>query len=355
MKRTDQSLLEQMQVTHFEIMRRKELFAVSDEDEARLKNAKPVILAALDEIVEEFYEAQTNTSEIALLIGDSDTLRKLKLAQRDYIISLFSGQYDLNYINSRLRIGMVHKRIGVGPHLYLAAVQSLSKMLRKVLDDGMPEDPEKESTLSAVQKIIMFDVSYVFDTYIRSMVAEVENAKQKSDSYASVLEDMVRKRTSELEQLSRTDPLTGLLNMRLFDETVRIMLRSAKRRNEPIAAVYIDINDFKAINDTHGHKYGDDILKLVANAIKEVTRLEDLAFRCGGDEFIVLLANSSSVGGEKWKQRLLAEMSKEKNAPSIACGIVHTGPGDYMEFEDLVTQADQKMYEDKNNAKTQVQ
>lgn len=71
------------------------------------------------EIVDEFYQRQVEDEEISLLIGDASTLNRLSNAQRKYIIDLFSGTYDSEYVNNRLRISMVHKHIGVEPKLYL--------------------------------------------------------------------------------------------------------------------------------------------------------------------------------------------------------------------------------------------
>lgn len=104
MKRTDKSLLEQMQISDAEISRRMTLLDLLTAQQA-------VIEDSIDDIVDEFYEAQTAVDEIALLIGDAETLARLRAAQRMYVIDLFRGIYDSEYVNNRLRIGMVHKRI----------------------------------------------------------------------------------------------------------------------------------------------------------------------------------------------------------------------------------------------------
>ena len=121
----------------------------------------------------------------------------------------------------------------------------------------------------------MFDVSFVFETYIRSLVSEIEISKDKSDSYARILEE----KTKQLEAVSRTDPLTGLLNIRFLSEMLTKALRNAKRRAERLTMVYIDVNDFKAINDTLGHQRGDEVLRAVAQSIAQVSRMEDHCFR----------------------------------------------------------------------------
>ncbi len=133
MRRTDKTLLEQMEISDVEILRRLELLSLNKEALNLLVSNKLIIEENIDVIVDEFYEKQTEIDEISLLIGDADTLRRLRTAQRKYVIDLFSGNYDSEYINNRLRIGLVHKRIGVEPKLYLSAVRSLKEIITKTL------------------------------------------------------------------------------------------------------------------------------------------------------------------------------------------------------------------------------
>ena len=125
MRRTQQTLLEQMQLGDIEIARRKQLLGLDEDGLHLLSSQRALIEDNIDIIVDEFYEKQTEIDEISLLIGDADTLKRLRSAQRIYVLNLFSGRYDSEYVNNRLRIGMVHKRIGVEPKLYLSAVWSL--------------------------------------------------------------------------------------------------------------------------------------------------------------------------------------------------------------------------------------
>ena len=137
----------------------------------------------------------------------------------------------------------------------------------------------------------MFDITLIFETYIRSLIIEVETAKAKSDQYALSLEEKVRERTEQLDKLAQLDPLTGLLNTRQLDEILTKTLRIAQRQKESITAVYMDVNDFKPINDREGHQRGDEVLQSVGQIIKGCARLEDYCFRYGGDEFFVILKN----------------------------------------------------------------
>jgi len=353
MKQTDQTLLEQMRITEFDIENRKTLLALTDDDFTLLKNYKPVIEARVDALVEDFYQQQTSVAEIALLIGDADTLERLKNAQSRYVLDLFSGLYDLEYVNNRLRIGLVHKRIGVEPKLYLSAINTLKNLLLDIIFETLSEKSERRATIMALDKLLLFDITLVFETYIRSLVSEIEISKKKSEQYACALEEKVRERTQQLEELTRVDSLTGLLNVRYLNETLTRTLRIAERRAEPVSIAYLDINDFKIINDTQGHLCGDNILRAVGAAIKQISRAEDSCFRYGGDEFCLVLPNCrEEQAREIYMTRLNAELKKSSKNVALSIGIVQTGPEKFGEPDALVQQADEKMYAAKKASKT---
>ncbi|WP_054773970.1 protoglobin domain-containing protein [Methylogaea oryzae] len=214
MRATERTLSEQMRITDISIARRRKLLGLTDGDLHLLYSAKQAIDNNLEAIVDEFYERQTQIDEIALLIGDLDTMRRLRMAQCGYVSNLFSGVIDMEYINDRLRIGLVHKRIGVKPKLYLSGIDTLSDILWKYIAAHSQNQAVTLATLQALRKILHFDVTLVFDTYIRSLVAEVEVAVQRAETYALGLEAKVAERTQELERLSTHDSLTGLYNHR---------------------------------------------------------------------------------------------------------------------------------------------
>lgn len=105
--------------------------------------------------------------------------------------------------------------------------------------------------------------------------------------------DAAQKRISSLEQLATTDDMTGLLNRRGFNEAFeRELDRTNRRVSEGGLLIMIDLDNFKAINDTYGHAAGDEALKLVAETLKRQIRTMDVAARMGGDEFVLLFANA---------------------------------------------------------------
>jgi diguanylate cyclase len=352
MKQTEQTLLEQMRITEFEVAKRKVLLALTEKEFKLLYGCKSFIVTKLETLIDDFYETQTSIPEIALLIGDADTLNRLKNAQKAYILGLFSGVYDLEYVNNRLRIGLVHKRIGVEPKLYLSAISTLKGLLVEIISQELEGKNVLIETLSALDKLFLFDITLVFETYIRSMLAEIESSKEKSERYAMELEAKVATRTQELEMLSRVDALTGLLNVRTLHETLVKALRAAQRRSEPICVVYIDINDFKIINDTQGHHRGDEILRVVGASIKNVSRLVDSCFRYGGDEFCIILPDCSKEEGQEiYVKRLQDELGKNIENVKLSIGIAQTGPDEFVEAEVLIRTADELMYAHKKEFK----
>lgn len=343
-----QTLLQQMRMTDLEVQRRKELLQFTRRDADALVKCKALIRREIDDIVARFYEVQTSIDEIALLIGDADTLRRLQGSQRRYILDLFGGTYDLDYVNNRLRIGLVHKRIGVEPKLYLSAVHVLRELLTEALRCWPLEDDTREAALTALDKLLYFDVTLVFETYIRSLLAEIEVAKEKSEQYARSLEAKVIERTHALDRLTRTDPLTGVYNRRVFDEVLTREVQAAQRRRFPLSLVYIDVDNFKEINDRLGHQRGDEVLSTLGEILRSASRSVDACFRYGGDEFCIILPDcTEKEAKEHFCERVRALAAEEVPEVTLSIGFAQTGPETYDAPDALLARADANMYEAK--------
>jgi diguanylate cyclase (GGDEF)-like protein len=104
-------------------------------------------------------------------------------------------------------------------------------------------------------------------------------------------------RIARLEQVASTDPLTGLLNRRGFQEAFRRTLAGTRRYDESGVLLYADLDGFKLINDTYGHAAGDAMLRHVAQVLSEVVRATDYVARIGGDEFAILLTRAARDDG----------------------------------------------------------
>ena len=347
MRRTDKTLLEQMQISDVEIGRRMDLLGLDKPALDLLASHNVLIEEHIDEIVDEFYKRQTEIDEISLLIGDADTLARLRAAQRRYVLDLFAGHYDSEYVNNRLRIGLVHKRIGVEPKLYLSAVRTLKEILIRTLSKCITESSVFCETSEALDKLIYFDTTLVFDTYIDSLVEEIRSAKNRTEIYAKSLEDKVAERTQQLEQQAKLDALTNLYNHRAMKDLMRREMARCKRHHIPLSMIYFDIDNFKYINDTFGHSKGDEVLKFIGKLLPDILRREDVPSRCGGDEFCILLCNCKLENAEKICQKIIKDFTGKYPDFSLSMGIATTTPNDLIDDNELLKMADEKMYEAK--------
>jgi diguanylate cyclase (GGDEF)-like protein/PAS domain S-box-containing protein len=155
----------------------------------------------------------------------------------------------------------------------------------------------------------------------------------------------------QLERLSRTDSLTGLLNRRAFVDEVGRRISLAKRNQRRAALLYIDLDNFKAINDTLGHGLGDDALLLVSEHLTESSRASDVLARLGGDEFALWLDDADHNGGET-KARTLsdadalsAKIPSVENYPfALSIGVANFDPNTGETLDCLMERADRAMY-----------
>ena len=168
---------------------------------------------------------------------------------------------------------------------------------------------------------------------------------------------VLKSKAGELEQLSVTDALTGLLNRRYLDKRLIEEIQRSKRHRFPMSLMMLDIDGFKSYNDTFGHPAGDRALKIVANVLQDILRGADVAARYGGEEFAILLPQTTSseaaVIAERLRQRVEhTEFPKRKITVSIgiaACSNDVDTPGD------IIGAADHALYEAKNHGRNNVQ
>ncbi len=153
------------------------------------------------------------------------------------------------------------------------------------------------------------------------------------------------------QRLAQSDLLTGLCNRRAFVQRAVDMLSMARRYQEPLALMMLDIDGFKAINEEHGHEAGDKALKLFAACLREQQRLGDLVARVGGEEFVVLMARADGQGPAAMDKRMrgaLAERAPRELgfALDFSAGWARLRHGD-RNVEDLQKRAEAALYEAK--------
>lgn len=156
---------------------------------------------------------------------------------------------------------------------------------------------------------------------------------------------------------ARSDNLTGLPNSRAFHEQATLLLELCRREKHSVAMAYIDLDNFKQVNDTQGHHRGDDVLRIAAQIMHESLRASDLVARIGGDEFAALLPNVSFETAREILERLCQSIETRMKAggwevtASIGAVVYPVVPGN---LDELIRAADRLMYAVKSSGKNRV-
>lgn len=156
----------------------------------------------------------------------------------------------------------------------------------------------------------------------------------------------------EARTLSFHDPLTGLANRRLLDYVLRRELAAAQRAGDRVGLIMLDLDNFKAFNDAHGHPAGDRLLTRIGEILKEQTRDEDLAVRYGGEEFLLVIRRAPAEGLRKLAERV-RETVEEQTPLTTSLGVTHQGP-DEQDPDALVARADSALYRAKEAGRNRV-
>lgn len=157
----------------------------------------------------------------------------------------------------------------------------------------------------------------------------------------------------ELRQMVTTDPLTGCRNRRFFDEVIGREVQRHRRYRIPLSLLFVDIDRFKAINDTLGHEAGDRVLQQTAAFLVKNVREADYVFRWGGDEFLILISCSEEEAAQKGADLQAAFARSTDGGPlppgvGLSVGLAHV-PDDAVDIMVLVKQADERMYANKRS------
>jgi diguanylate cyclase (GGDEF)-like protein len=184
---------------------------------------------------------------------------------------------------------------------------------------------------------------------------EFELAKRFGDAAALALDNaQIRAR---LEHQAQTDPLTGLYNHRAFHERLRRALANASRSHEAVSVLMLDIDDFKRVNDIYGHGAGDEILRSLADTLKDAVRSSDIVYRLGGEEFAIVIVSRAIENAEQLAHRLVERVASVEFEPAgritISVGLAR-GPEHAMNPRELIACAEAAMMTAKARGKNQI-
>ncbi|MDQ6786290.1 MAG: diguanylate cyclase [Acidobacteriota bacterium] len=167
----------------------------------------------------------------------------------------------------------------------------------------------------------------------------------------------LKQQAGEFEQLSVTDALTGLLNRRYLEERLTEEIRRSDRPGFQMSIIMIDVDDFKSYNDSFSHPEGDKALKIVAQCLRETLRGADVAARVGGEEFSILLPQTTSADAqiiaERIRERVDAADFPNRNV-TVSVGVASCSQHIYT-AEDIIQAADDALYEAKRRGRNNVQ
>ena len=189
---------------------------------------------------------------------------------------------------------------------------------------------------------------------IHDALSEAFTDRVKARVLRRSMDDSIRRETDratgQLRRRAATDALTGLGNRRALEQRLEALLAANRESYDPVAALLIDVDHFKQINDELGHEAGDECLVFLANLLQSSLRGGDHALRIGGDEFIVLMPGLESDQARAVAERLSVLFSQmpwshpKPPPPTLSIGLATAGPGQLRDPNELIRRADAAMY-----------
>jgi len=199
--------------------------------------------------------------------------------------------------------------------------------------------------------------------WVLMSISSVTNEQNLITHFVSVFEDVSQLKEAHLrmEELAYVDSLTGLANRVLFRDRLEQVLKSLQRSDVSAALLYIDLDEFKRINDSLGHDVGDAVLMKVAETLRQCVRYQDTVARMGGDEFVILLTDIDGMSGASSVARKIIDTMSEPVhllkseiliSPSIG---ITLAPTDSLNADILLKNADMAMYKAKSSGRNNYQ
>jgi polar amino acid transport system substrate-binding protein len=232
----------------------------------------------------------------------------------------------------------------------------LNSIMQKALDDI-----EKEQVDSIVGKWIAIKIEQSFDYKILIYLVAVFLIILVFVLYRHY---SVRKMNKQLEKISITDALTNIYNRRYFNEIFPKVINSAKRKNELVSFIIMDIDHFKQYNDTYGHQMGDEVLRKVAKTIKDsLHRADDYCFRLGGEEFGVIFKSDAKEKASEFANIIRENIenlhinhsgNSASSYVTVSMGLICKQANDIKDDDEVYKQGDDLLYKAKESGRNKV-
>ena len=314
-------------------------------------------MKVLDTIVEKVAEVTKAVRCSILLVSDGD----------GYVLSSHDNPKAKDLKVDLARYPEIIEAVDTRRHV------KIDDMTRHPLMDGVKRQLDGLEGMSVLVVPIVFNERVLGTLFLRARRAGgksfsdkeidfcriVANASVNAIRNAKLYEDVMRER-EELREISITDQLTTLYNHNFFYARLEEEFERALRYDTPLSLLMLDIDDFKSVNDTYGHRTGDKVLRDAAKLVKAVVRKTDVVCRYGGEEFAVILPHTSMEGAMDDAERIRAAIEAHAFGGLIGEGItVSIGAATYPNDEirnsgDFVNRADTVLYKAKDGGKNRV-
>ena len=316
----------------------------SPDDCADLLHGRVLAEGVAEQVVTAFFERLLGHEPARRLLSSFD-VERLRHTQLDYLNSFGVDYASERYFEERLRVGIAHARVGVPLSLYLTAYSLLqSLVLERVSRTELTPDQGRR-VAAFVLRITALDIALATEVYHLAGVSTLEDSVQR-----------MRGEREELRQAMRSDDLTGVLNRATVMAQLQRALEAARRTGQPLCVIMADLDFFKAVNDRHGHLVGDEVLRGVASRIKAAVREFDFVGRFGGEEFLLVLENTSLHTARQVAERVRRRVGDSplhcetaEVVMTLSQGLTEAGAGDAP--EGLIDRADRAMYRAKQSGR----
>ncbi|MDI6709989.1 MAG: diguanylate cyclase [Bacillota bacterium] len=233
---------------------------------------------------------------------------------------------------------------------YVVCLVSTAALFAVLVDSYAKERQRAEEYLAVLER--QNEEIEAKNRMLEASNAELKEAKEKAED----LNRLLHKEKEKLQKLSITDDLTGVYNRMYITARLREEVEASRKRQRKLVVALIDIDNFKRVNDTHGHLFGDCVLKRVGETIAAGLRQTDIVGRYGGEEFLLVLPDTGLENGyavvERIRRKILDLKWENDLKVTISGGITEL---DGAQVTDLLTQADRLLYQAKDRGRNRIE
>ena len=298
-----------------------------------------VIVPNASIIIEDVLESLKNIDQFEQIVLEHSNTDRLIRFQKRYLFGLGVDFISPAYFEERLRIGYVHNKIGVPQSLYQTSFRTLEYLLIHNIPAAIRSDSAAfDDLLKFILKIMALDMSLAVESYCMTELCGLEDSLQNE-----------RGKTQRLRQLAITDWLTDLHNHAYSRHLLIQKLEYAQQNDAPLCVIMADLDQFKKINDEHGHLVGDHVLRIAAARMVSGARAGDEIGRYGGEEFIFVLQDTdidaAAIVAERVRSRINSDAIQHREATinvSLSLGIAQARSNDTVDT--LIERADATLY-----------